>query len=143
MGKTVGLYGQKVSAAERKRVFALLRKSGINAGLNGQAEIELRKMGVVKTRKAPLTLYVYVATFPPVYPGGAMHQESRLLVLTDTEYLGSYTITEFPLRLKGNVLEFPRDKRFLNEDLGYKIVFGPEGPPKEIYLLGETHRFSK
>lgn len=139
-GENVGLHGQKVAAAERKGVLDELRSHRFAS--EKEAEITLRKMGVVTAGPTPLTLYVWVADLPPACPGCAEHEAKRLLVFREGEYLGYYTITEFPLRLKGNVLEFPRDD-LPSGDWGFKIVFGPEGPPSHIYLLGETHDFAK
>jgi len=133
----------------RNQVVSLLRAGGFTGWLRGDPwepghmldELTIDKIGDVKAGKRCLHLYMYIIRHH--LRGCAHHETDRLLVLTDTQYLGSYIITEFPLRLRGNVLEFPRDKRFPNENLGYRIVFGPDGPPGEIYLLGETHSFFK
>jgi hypothetical protein len=133
-----------------RKIISLLRAGGFTGWLKGDRaesndvldELKITSIGSVKSGDNCLYLFLYLIGHH--LRGSLVHHETkRILVLTDSKYLGSYTITEFPLHLKGNVLEFPRDKRFPNEDLGYTITFGPEGPPAEIYLWGETHRFGK
>jgi hypothetical protein len=62
----------------------------------------------------------------------------RLLVLSNSKYLGMYAIDEFPRRIKGNTVEFPGPEKW-----GNKIVFDKETPPSKIYLDGEVRELFK
>jgi hypothetical protein len=133
-----------------RRVISLLRAGGFTGWLKGDSrealgvldELRITKIGSVKSGHDCPYLYLYLIRHHAPH-SLAHHETDRLLVMTDSKYLGSYTITEFPTRLKGNVLEFPRDKDFPNEDLGYTITFGPDGPPAQVHLLGEVQGFGK
>jgi len=61
-------------------------------------------------------------------------------VLRDWKYLGSYLLDNenMPTRIRGNRVEFPgmtKDRNF--------VPFSEAGPPREVWLNGETREFTK
>jgi hypothetical protein len=125
-------YGTSGLEFDRGDVFRLLRAGGFSGVLN--QKVEIKKIGVVAIKDSCLNLFSYVLTSES--KGGTMgarHMTKRLLVLSNTEYLGMYAIDDLPIRLDGNTLLFPGEK-----DEGNSITFTEEVPPKTIYLGGEV-----
>jgi hypothetical protein len=121
---------------DRNNVFKILRDGGFSGVLN--QSLKLRKVGAIKIKNTCMKLFVCTQTWKPEGSTGSIHMVKALLILSNTKYLGFYAIDELPIRLVGNVLEFPGPKEY-----GNSIVFSKETPPAKIYLDGEVRRLFK
>jgi hypothetical protein len=121
----------------RGEIFRVLKAGGFSGVLN--QKVQLTKIGAIEIKNTCLNLYVYTFTSESKGgPKGARHMATRLLILSNTEYLGMYPIDELPTGLVGNTLEFPG-----STEEGNSIVFSNEVPPEKIYLGGEVRRLFK
>lgn len=121
----------------RGEVFRVLSAGGFSGVLN--QKVQIIKIGAIKIEDTCLNLYVYTLTSESKGGSeGARHMAKRLLILSNTEYLGMYAIDELPKGLIGNTLEFSG-----STEAGNRIVFSNELPPEKIYLDGEVRRLFK
>jgi hypothetical protein len=89
--------------------------------------------------KSCFVIFLYTAESRSA-PGVEAHLAARLLVLRDYKYLGSYQLDNenMPTRIRGNKVEFPG----MTKDLNF-VPFSEAGPPREVWLNGETRTFRK
>ena len=120
---------------DRYEVFQILKADGFSGVLN--QKVILNKIGDVKNGETCFNLFSYRYNFTPK-GGSAEHMANRLLILSNSHYLGMYSIDELPVNISGNILEFPGNK---NE--GNTIVFNGGTPPNKIYLDGEVRELFK
>ncbi len=129
--------GNHAWSPDRETIMARLRSGGFSGALDDQ--VELRQFGVVNADGRCLTLVIYVHTSQVKgEPIGAQHMAIRLLIFSDSTYLGMYPIDELPTRIDGNVVEFPGEKAE-----GNSIVFRGGKPPEKAYLGGEVRPLFK
>jgi hypothetical protein len=127
----------KNTAMSRFELVEILQHDGFSLELLPQDEF--KRLGEVSVGKSCFVIFLFTTEFrsaPSTNPRGA----ALLLVLRDWKYLGSYHLDNenMPTRIRGNRVEFPgmtKDRNF--------VPFPASGPPREVWLNGETREFKK
>jgi hypothetical protein len=123
-----------VENVKRREMFSLLRSEGFYGSLD--IFTDFWPIGEIEVGAARLKLVVYVDN--DTHPGWEGRQFKELLIFSQSHYLGSYPIDQFPTGIRGNTLEFPG-----GSEEGNSIVFDSELPPKKIYLGGKVRNLDK
>src|ERR1051325_1570593 len=121
----------------RLELVEILRRDGFSGPL--RAESDFKRLGEIAVGKSCFVIFLYTVEFRSA-PGVETYFSARLLVLRDYDYHGSYRLDNenMPTRIRGNRVEFPgmtKDRNF--------VPFSEAGPPREVWLNGETREFRK
>ncbi len=121
----------------RLELVDILRHDGFSIPL--EVQDEFKRLGEISIGTSCFVIFLYTTTRRSA-PGVEAHFSALLLVLRDWKYLGSYQLDNenMPTRIRGNRVEFPgmrKDRNF--------VPFSEAGPPREVWLNGETREFKK
>lgn len=115
---------------DRKDIIKILKSGDFGSVINQKVKFD--KIGEIAILDKCYEIFTYEYSFKPT-GGTAIHSVQRLFVISNNQYVGTYDIDDIPLKINGNVVEFSG-----TEDVGNKIVFDNDGPPKKVYLNGEV-----
>ena len=121
----------------RLELVDILRRDGFS--LDVEVQDEFKRLGEISVGKSCFVIFLYTSEYRSA-PGVEAHFTARLLVLHEYDYLGMYQLDNenMPTRIRGNRVEFPgmtKDRNF--------VPFSEAGPPREVWLNGETREFRK
>jgi len=125
------------TAISRFELVEVLQRDGFSLDL--EVQDEFKKLGEISVGRSCFVIFLYTSEYRSA-PGTNPHFAARLLVLRDYEYLGMYQLDNenMPTRIRGNRVEFPgmtKDRNF--------VPFSEAGPPREVWLNGDTRVFRK
>lgn len=127
-------YNPHSTTFNRAKLFDILRKGGFTNVLN--RAVIMKKIGEIPVDGTCLQIFLYA--YRHSTGSLAVHQLTLLILTSGSEYLGVYTLDEYPLRLNGNVLEFPGDAAD-----GNTITFDSKTPPAKVYRNGYPRKLWK
>lgn len=127
----------KDTAISRFELVETLQHDGFSLALLPQDEF--KRLGEISVGKSCFVIFLFTREFRSA-PGTNPQFAALLLVLRDYNYLGSYQLDNenMPTGIRSKRVEFPgmtKDRNF--------VPFSEAGPPREVWLNGETREFTK
>lgn len=121
----------RVKPLKHDTIISVLKKDGFSYPISKDANFQL--IGCYQYNKTELSVYYYLNIW-----GEAKRATQRLLLIADShQYIGMYPVNDKPTSMEGPLIKFNYPSQYGN------LISLKNGPPKEIYLDGETSSLFK